>query len=646
MEKGYPDVPTGHAIFQFRSTSSAQPFSMQRCWKPPICLYLVIGLLATYLLIPVSTASQTPRSSSIAITPSALTMRVGDIETFSVVDSTGSPLREAVWSLDPNIADLTVNRDGATLSAVRGGEAVLTASTPAGSGATKISIIAGADFRPGTVRWSLDPARGYEFLTTVEAVSTQHPVAIYAIEWSKTSNAIVRALTPGGAQIWKKELDATASPDSLKLLLPPVAETIMNDQRISDHTQVIIGDQNAMFAANNPSNPSHYGLPPDGKYILTRICGADDGGIYLLERGRYHDRIVKLDPSDGSQTWAYLSAGHFMDSWTVNTSDDVAIVETVAEPPSSAFLIIEGTTGVLKTRVAFPPSSSTVTGLRCSDPMQNTLANLRPSVAGSPFTASTGDMYLQVQVHVESEEFEACQPKQYSFDEKLELLRVTPEGKAEWKTFEHTHAEGSGGFVVQNRMFAGETIPDGFGGVLAAWTYLDVHTKPKEPISSEARISRITAHDQRDFTLPMPFWTPGLNSFFSANMVLGDGNILYATNGLVLVRFDTKTGLVDWVRRPPVGKIILDHATAGGILIVNDGYLAYLDSSGKGFHFPWGMATENTDDVGLARNNIFDGTPEAPLNLREIEYFPNQDYVAVEEGAPKGRGSLLFFTAR
>ena len=37
-------------------------------------------------------------------------------------------------------------------------------------------------------------------------------------------------------------------------------------------------------------------------------------------------------------------------------------------------------------------------------------------------------------------------------------------------------------------------------------------------------------------------------------MVLGDNNILYATNGVVLVRFDTQTGLADWVRQPPQNK--------------------------------------------------------------------------------------------
>ena len=36
-------------------------------------------------------------------------------------------------------------------------------------------------------------------------------------------------------------------------------------------------------------------------------------------------------------------------------------------------------------------------------------------------------------------------------------------------------------------------------------------------------------------------------------------------------------------------------------------------------------------------------TPEAPITLRQPHHYPLGDYIGVEEGAPKGRGILLFF---
>jgi hypothetical protein len=623
------------------------PGRSQRSRATALCVALALVTLFFARALSASGEGQAQASSQVVVTPSSLAMLVNESKNLSVVDASGSPIKNAEWTIRPAIANISVENGAVTVQALRPGRAIITTSSEQGWATAVISIISGEKFPPATVQWSLEPTAGYESLITVQSVPTDNGVALYSIEWSKTSNAVVRALTEEGKQLWRTELNATASPAALKTQLPPVAETTMNHERISDHTQIFIGDQDRAFAVNNSSDPSHYGLPADGKYILVRICGANSGGSYLLERGRFRDMIVKLDPADGKQNWAYQSAGRLTNSWTVNANDDIGIVETISSSPSSAFLMIDGETGGAKFKIPFPPSSSTLAGVRCSDPIRNVLRNLRPSVSGSPLTNTDGNMYLQVEVHVESVDYEACKPKQYSFDERLLLLRVTPEGELEWKTFQHIHADRDGGFAVQDRLFAGETIPDGFGGVLAAWTYVDAHTKPHEPMNSEARVSRISAEDQRDFVLPMPFWTPGLNSFFDANMVLGDNNILYATNGVVLVRLDTQTGLADWVRHPPTGQIALDHSTAGGgVLVFNAGHIVYFNAKGDGQVFPWSVATEDLSDIGLAQFDIFDHTREAPITLRRANYFPLQDYVGVEAGAPSGRGRLLLFNAQ
>ena len=97
-----------------------------------------------------------------------------------------------------------------------------------------------------------------------------------------------------------------------------------------------------------------------------------------------------------------------------------------------------------------------------------------------------------------------------------------------------------------SRVSLPETIPDGFGGVLAAWTYVSPHLRSGKQLISESRLSHIGPSGQQDFTLPMLFWTKGINTLFDENMVLGDGNVLYATNGPLLVRFDTQAGVLDW----------------------------------------------------------------------------------------------------
>src|SRR5580704_7806882 len=183
---------------------------------------------------------------------------------------------------------------------------------------------------------------------------------------------------------------------------------------------------------------------------------------------------------------------------------------------------------------------------------------------------------------------------------------ITPDGKTEWTTFQHVHADGEGSMVAQPRVFAGESSPDGFGGVLAAWTYLSPDSSGGV-IRSEARLSRIGPSGQRDFTLPMPYWTKGLNSLFDANMILGEGNFLYAINGPQLLRFDTQAGEVNWIRHPPTGEVKLHLATAGGgLLISNSGRLVYFDAKGDGAPMAWTVAVSNPEDIGLVQTDPFE----------------------------------------
>jgi hypothetical protein len=274
------------------------------------------------------------------------------------------------------------------------------------------------------------------------------------------------------------------------------------------------------------------------------------------------------------------------------------------------------------------------------------LKSFRPSLSGSVFTSSDSNIYVQVETHVESLLVEACKNKQYSFDDTLALLRITPEGETDWRTFQHIHADGQGSMVAQPRAFAGESIPDGFGGVLAAWTYVSPDTSAGQ-IRSEARLSRIGPSGQQDFTLPMPYWVKGLNSFFDANMVLGDGNFLYAINGPQLLRLDTQGREVNWVRHPPTGEVKLDHATAGGgLLVSNAGRLVYFDAQGNGVPIAWTVAVSNPEDIGLVQTNMFEQTTREPLQLRDVQFCWAGNFIAVEDGPPFGHGTLLYVTAQ
>jgi outer membrane protein assembly factor BamB len=146
----------------------------------------------------------------------------------------------------------------------------------------------------------------------------------------------------------------------------------------------------------------------DGKSILLRASGDDSGGMILLERERFRDSLLDLNPANGSELWRYRSEGRLTKNWTANGNGDVGIVETLARPASSALLILNAKTGQVRFRIPFPISSSTIDGYRCIDPQHNILKSFRPSLSGSVFTSNDSNIYVQVETHVESLLVEAC----------------------------------------------------------------------------------------------------------------------------------------------------------------------------------------------------------------------------------------------
>jgi outer membrane protein assembly factor BamB len=607
-----------------------------------VCFFVALAFFGSGTVL-----SQTETASTIIVTPSSVVLLVGENTTLYANDSSGRPVAEAKWSISTPIAELRMENGEAQIEGKHAGKAILSAKFD-GQFASATVYVLDKSLPTSTVHWSLDPLRGYEALTLVEAAPIgDSNVDLYSIEWSKSSNAMVRALRATGQQLWIALLASSASPSTLKHALPDLGgQTTLKGQPLDNVRQILLGDKSA-FATTGRVSPNSLGLPLDGKSILLNDTGDGFGGLLLLERGRFRDSIVDLNGADGRELWRYRSTGRLSKEWTVNYEGDVGIVETLTEPPSAALLMLDGKTGDVRFKIPFPNSSTTIYNFTCTP--GNTLVNLRPSRAGSVFTSSDGSMYTQVEIHNESQDPPECGKGKgsYSFENSLQLLRVAPQGETEWKTFQQIHADGQGHFVVQPRVFAGESIPDGLGGVLAAWTYFFPGAAGGEKPRYEARLSRIGSAGQQDYRMPMDIWTPGINTLFFENMILGEKNRLYATNGKIVFQFDIPSSQLRWVRQPPSGDVRLQFAAAGGgFVLSNAGRLHYFDAEGNGMDFSCTVPTSNLDDVGLAQYDLFDQTPLPALLLRYVAFHGGGFYYAVEEGEPNGRGTLISFFAR
>jgi hypothetical protein len=101
------------------------------------------------------------------------------------------------------------------------------------------------------------------------------------------------------------------------------------------------------------------------------------------------------------------------------------------------------------------------------------------------------------------------------------------------------------------------------------------------------------------------------------------------------------------VRHPPTGDVKLDHATAGGgLLVSNAGRLVHFDAEGNGAPIAWTAAVSNSEDIGLVQTDPFENKSTEPLQLREARFTWKGEYLGVEDGAPYGHGTLVYFTVQ
>jgi hypothetical protein len=157
--------------------------------------------------------------------------------------------------------------------------------------------------------------------------------------------------------------------------------------------------------------------------------------------------------------------------------------------------------------------------------------------------------------------------------------------------------------IVGDYIFPGEVIPDGNGGVLAAWDLVNIH--PQTIVSHMSHI--LGGGGISDYTMPFANNRSWCNcsvissSHSPANyMVLGDNNVAFLTDGQDLVSFDLQTGTIKWTFQDNNDSIQLVAATNDSGVTVkitdpNTGAEDILHFNGAGGLAP-AWQTPSTDD--------------------------------------------------
>jgi hypothetical protein len=241
---------------------------------------------------------------------------------------------------------------------------------------------------------------------------------------------------------------------------------------------------------------------------------------------------------------------------------------------------------------------------------------------GPPMVAPNGSVYLQVETTDEIFDGAECNaPAKFIWENTLRLLEIRPEGTTEWRELHHARFEDpTEDFRALANGSVGEVIPDGAGGVLAAWTYSE--SWPEHTV--EARVSRLAGTGGQEYTLPLPGWghwrwrleAQEFGEWPNKSLVLGEEGVAFgarlhwrfseAIGTANIVAFEVATGAVRWTWQAPAFGLEMVAATAGNGLVAkvqgSDGVLrlARFDSTGQVTFDEWlGDATDPIDSSTL-----------------------------------------------
>ena len=172
--------------------------------------------------------------SFLQITPSAVTIQVGDSRKFTVVDNTGGHSGDAVWTVsDTSLATVTSDSQ-TTLTATNPGQVTLTATVEGVTAQAQVNIVNPGAILPGTTTWSAPSVPGYAAIQIAQAVPTVGGPDLYSVQTSADgTQSIVQALTADGQQVWQTttpSLSKNNIPDGFGGLLAIEYDTCIPNQ--------------------------------------------------------------------------------------------------------------------------------------------------------------------------------------------------------------------------------------------------------------------------------------------------------------------------------------------------------------------------------------------------------------------------------
>ncbi|HET6842573.1 MAG TPA: Ig-like domain-containing protein [Candidatus Angelobacter sp.] len=318
--------------------------------------------------------------------------------------------------------------------------------------------------------------------------------------------------------------------------------------------------------------------------------------------------LVRVDNTTQQPSWRYDSPGEIFDRIAIAPDNTVYIEEQIVGRCCSfatiGVLAFDGVTGQQKFNLPIPLGHSNVFCASCSNPDE--AANLANGVSVGPLSVmpdGSVTLITATQNLDETVQFMSFPPPPgcrfapelalapdceiaVSDHRKVQRFIIQPDGSSSTQLihtfdFDATNCGGDchdpGLNTDPRNIFFGfffgltpaEVIPDGNGGVLAAWT----GGGAAEP-ELGAQASHVSHFDASgggtDYTVPLFAWNiipedPFFSPIFLGAMMLGENNVVFGSNGSRIETFDQGSGNEQWSSLPGGSIFLLESKAKGGM---------------------------------------------------------------------------------
>ncbi|HEX5423452.1 MAG TPA: SBBP repeat-containing protein, partial [Candidatus Acidoferrales bacterium] len=516
-----------------------------------------------------SNVAQFTVSAPLFVSPSQVTLTVGNTQPIELRDGNGVSISGATWTFsNPAIAQVNPPANGQPMLVQGNGVGIttLTASYANQTGAATITVLRGGSPLPSNgVVWSVPSLGSYGMPRIVDAVPSEGGPAFYAEDdGAYDGNGAIRAFDANGQQlsIWP------ASPSS-------------------DAFPLLVGGDNqggALYFANQ-DNPGpfqsycYFGrMDQNGNETWEyqeSNCWEDtavgpDGTIYLLEddfQNSGNNVLTALDPTDGQIKFTVLlpgfdSSGGIENVTAMPPPDDP---NGAQQPYCTPGNTIPGGTGPTNAESFEHGNMSIAADGTVYIPLTGgtTLFNGEPC-------DSTPDPNNPGYTHIVN--FVDGSQGSYNDTRTLYLMAVNPDGSYTTQTIDSQGLSGPGWYATpQYNVFLQRPVPDGQGGI-----YLPIEQ---------------TLYDTGGYNVSLPFQVaPGSEVIpQSDDLALGSDGTAYVRqwdpsgSGYRNIVTAVDSGAINWTYQAPDGNLRLASVLSGGGVAVSNDQLGIflLDSSGN-----------------------------------------------------------------